>query len=134
MDKFIVRLSILVLTTFIAVSLYKAWNGVLISEYDTLFSCSLTCGVLLNTLVYSQGKYHCVYMRGLCVNLVFTPSVNFLDMRFGLFEDAYYLLMTLSVSWGLAFLITLVLAINHFRRVRKLNKQKSRFREYEIRR
>lgn len=134
MDKFIVRASILILTIFIAVSLYEAWNGVLISEYDTLFSCSLVSGILLNTLVYSQGNYHCVYMRALCANLVFTPSVNFIDAKFSVFEDAYLFLMILSVSWGLAFLVTIYLAINHFHKVRKLNKQKRNIREHEFRR
>lgn len=108
------RLSILVLTSFIAVSLYYAWNGVLLSEYDCLFSCSLMSGILLNTLVYSQGKYHCVYMRGLCANLIFTPSITFLDSRYFLFEDAEMFLIILSVSWSLCFIITVALAINHF--------------------
>lgn len=132
MDNFIVRLSILVLTSFIAVSLYYAWNGVLLSEYDCLFSCSLMSGILLNTLVYSQGKYHCVYMRGLCANLIFTPSITFLDSRYCLFEDAEMFLIILSVAWSLCFIITVALAINHFRRVRKV--KKSRYREYGIRR
>lgn len=132
MDNFIVRLSILVLTSFIAVSLYYAWNGVLISEYDCLLSCSLMSGILLNTLVYSQGKYHCVYMRGLCANLIFTPSITFLDSKYCLFENAETFLIILSVAWSLCFLITIILAIKHFRRARKV--KKSRYREYGIKR
>lgn len=132
MDNFIVRLSILVLTGFIAVSLYYAWDGILLSEYDSLFSCSLMSGVLLNTLVYSQGKYHCVYMRGLCGNLIFTPTINYLDSRYVLFEDAETLLIVLSVTWSISFIVTLTLAINHFRRVRKVRKH--RYKEYGVRR
>lgn len=132
MDNFIVRLSILVLTSFIAVSLYYAWNGVLISEYDCLLSCSLMSGILLNTLVYSQGKYHCVYMRGLCANLIFTPSITFLDSKYCLLENAETFLIILSVAWSLCFLITIILAINHSRRARKV--KKSRYKEYVIKR
>lgn len=131
MDKFIVRLSILVLTSFIAVSLYYAWNGVLISEYDCLFSCSFMSGILLNTLVYSQGNYHCVYMRGLCANLIFTPTITYLDNKYVLFEDAETFLIVLSAAWSLAFITTLILAIKHFRKVRKL--KKSRYKEYAVR-
>ena len=122
MDKFIVRFSILVLTFFIAISLYNAWNGDLISEYDSLFSCSFISGLLINVLVYSQGKYHCVYMRGLSANLLFTPIINFVDGKYLLFNDAYLFLLILSLSWAISFIITFVLSIKHFIRVRKLNK------------
>lgn len=129
MDNFIVRLSILVLTSFIAFSICYAWNGVLISEYDSLFSCSLISGILLNVLVYSQGKYHCVYMRGLSGNLIFTPAINYLDGKYVLFDNAETFLTVLSASWILSFIITTILAINHFTKVRKLKRK-----QYEIRR
>lgn len=120
MDKFIVRLTIISMTIYMAISLLYAWNGVLISEYDSVFCCSLSSGVLLNVLVYSQGNYHCVYMRGLSANLVATPLLVFLDGYYNLFEDSDSLIITMSVMWFLGVYSTIVLAVEHFMKVKKL--------------
>lgn len=61
-------------------------------------------------------------MRGLSANLIFTPSVTYLDSKYVLFEDAETFLIILSSAWSIAFIVTLILAINHFRKVRTLTK------------
>lgn len=132
MDKVIVRLSIILLTIYMAISLAFAWNGCLLYNCDSLFSCSLVCGVLLNVLVYSQGKYHCVYMRGLCANLIVTPTLNYLDGEYSIFEDAELMLIVLSSMWIISVTSTLILAFRHFYKVQKLKSDKNKL--YEDRR
>lgn len=134
MDKFIVRFSIFALNTYIGVVLLFALNGVDISLYDYLFTNSALFGLVLTVLTHSQGKYHCKWARALCYNLVFTPCVNFLDSKYVLFETAEELIYFAGGTMLATIISTIILAISHFRRVRKLNKQKSRFRVYEIRR
>lgn len=128
MDKFIIRISIIIFSLFIGISLCFAWNGILISEYDSLFSCSFMSGLILNVLVFSQGKYHCAYMRGLASNLIITPLINFTDSYFLIFEDAYIYVLVLSIIWIFSFITTLFLAIHHFTKVNKIKKAHNEFR------
>lgn len=134
MDKFIVRASIIVLTIYMGISFLYAWNGVLLYEYDSLYSCSLVTGILLNALVYSQGKYHCVYMRGLSSNLVLTPTLDYIDCRYCIFENAETMLIVLSSMWVISVITTLILAVRHFIRATKIKNKKHKYEHYEIRR
>lgn len=131
MDKFIVRITVLLTNIYIPIVLLFAVNGIDISNYDYLFSCSFMLGVLVTTLAHSQGKYHCKWIRGLCYNSVVLPIFNFTDSRYNLFDDVYVYIITVSSIWSLFVLYTLILAINHFRKVRRIIKQKE---YYEIRR
>lgn len=134
MDKFIVRFSILVLNLYIIIVLAYAFNGIDISVYDYIFTDSILFGIVLTTLVHVQGKYHCKWIRALCYNLIAVPSINFIDSKYGLFGTIEMLIYTYCSLLLISIVVTLILAINHFRRVRKLNKQKQTLREHEIRR
>lgn len=131
MDKFIVRFSVLALNVYMIVSLAYAMNGVDISEYDYIFTDSVLIGIVLTTLVHVQGRYHCKWIRALCYNLILVPSINFIDCKYPLFETAedyvYFVTSVISIS----IIATIILAINHFRKVRKV--LKNRYVEYELR-
>lgn len=131
MDKFIVRFSVLALNVYMIVALAYAMNGVDISEYDYIFTDSALIGIVLTTLVHVQGRYHCKWIRALCYNLILVPSINFIDCKYPLFETAesyvYFVTSIISIS----IIATIVLAINHFRKVRKITK--NRYQEYELR-
>lgn len=45
MDKFIVRITVLLTNIYIPIALLFAVNGIDISNYDYLFSCSFMLGV-----------------------------------------------------------------------------------------
>lgn len=130
MDKFIVRFAAITLTVYMILVTVFAFDGVDISEYDYIFTDSFIIGLVLTTLCHSQGKYHCVWMRAMCYNLTFVPIINFLDCKYPLFETAEDYVYFIASCLTLTVFSTLVLAINHFRRVRKV--KKSRYKEYGI--
>lgn len=131
MDRFIVRFSILALNAYMVVVLAYAFNGVDISEYDYLFTDSALFGIVLTTLVHVQGKYHCKWIRALCYNLIAVPIINFIDCQWNIFGTAEMLIITYCGLLLLSVIATIILAINHFRKVRKV--LKNRYQEYELR-
>lgn len=131
MDRFIVRFSILALNAYMVVVLAYAFNGVDISEYDYLFTDSALFGIVLTTLVHVQGKYHCKWIRALCYNLIAVPIINFIDCQWNIFGTAEMLIITYCGLLLLNVIATIILAINHFRKVRKV--LKNRYQEYELR-
>lgn len=131
MDRFIVRFSILALNAYMIVVLAYAFNGVDISEYDYLFTDSVLFGIVLTTLVHVQGKYHCKWIRALCYNLIAVPIINFIDCQWNIFGTAEMLIITYCGLILLSVIATIILAINHFRKVRKV--LKNRYVEYELR-
>lgn len=124
MDKFIVRLSSVILTVYMIVATLFALNGIDISEYDFIFTNSFIIGLVLTVLCHSQGKYHCVWMRAMCYNLMFIPIVNFIDSKYPLFETVEGYIYLICISLSITVLSTLILAINHFRKVSKVLKLK----------
>lgn len=131
MDKFIVRISAILSNIYIPIVLYYALNGVDISDYDYIFSSTFLLGFILSVLSHSQGKYHCKWMRALCYNATAVPTLNFVDAKLYIFDDAITYVYVVSIMWSVSVISTLILAINHFRKVRKLKKQ--RYKEYAVR-
>lgn len=120
MDKFIVRLAIFVLNIYMSIVVVFALNGIDISEYDYLFTNSLMSGIVLTTLVHAQGRYHCVWARVLCYNLILTPLINYFDAQFSLFQTVESCIYTYVTTMAITILATIYLAIRHFRKVRKV--------------
>lgn len=120
MDKFIIRFSIIALNAYILIVLSFALNGIDISEYDFIFTDSLLFGIVLTVLCLSQGRYHCKWIRFLCYNLIICPTVNFLDFKFGLFSDISFYIYFICGIMLIGIFATIVLAILHFRKVRKV--------------
>lgn len=123
MDRFLVRILPIILNLYIVVIAIFAWNGIDISIYDYWLSCPVMLGLLLTVLSHSQGKYHCKWIRVLCYNLIFIPLVSYIDSVHPIFYEAEDMIIFLSADLSVAILSTIILAVNHFRRVRKvLNK------------
>lgn len=123
MDKFLVRILPIILNLYIVVVTAFAWNGIDISEYDYWLSCPIMMGVLLAALCHSQGKYHCKWIRVLCYNLIFVPFASYIDAVNPIFYEAEDMIMFLCADMFITILATIILAINHFRRVRKVLKK-----------
>lgn len=125
MDKFIVRFSILALNIYMMVVLLFALNGIDISVYDYIFTDSVLFGIVLTVLCHVQGRYHCKWIRALCYNLIAIPSVNFVDYQYEIFNQIEYYFAVMLGIMSVSIIATIILAINHFRRVRKvLNKHR----------
>ena len=123
MDRFIVRLSILALNVYMIVVTILAYNGIDISYLDYIFTDSVLFGIVLTTLCHAQGRYHCVWMRALCYNLIVIPLLNFIDYQYVLFDTAEHLIYAIGFLISINIFATIILSINHFRRVRKVLKK-----------
>ena len=123
MDKFLVRFSILALNVYMVIATVYAFNGIDISEYDYLFTNSFLFGALLTSLCHAHGRYHCVWMRALCYNLMIMPLLNFIDAEVVLFGTIEQCIYTFCAIFAINILATIILAINHFRLVRKVLKK-----------
>lgn len=128
MDKFIVRLSAILINIYVPVTFLFAINGIDISVYDYWFSTSIMFGIVLSVLVHSQGKYHCKWMRGLCYNGISVPAAGYLDASCNLFGNNIDFIITLAALWIIGILYTIYESVNHFRKVRKVLK-KGRYEE-----
>ena len=124
MDKFIIRISVILINIWMLASLVYAWDGVTIEGTDLLFGVSLLNAIVLLVIVFAQGNYHCKWMQSLSVNIVFTQIINILSSYFGLFEDAALMLYILSYSWGISTILAFYFAISHFVKVQKLKREK----------
>lgn len=101
--------------------MYYAWNGI------TVFNDSYK--VLLEYCLYVQAssnkKYNCRYMRFLALSLFVTELISLLDMQYDFMPSGYISWIVLASIWTAGIIATVVLAINHFRKVRKLKKKKN---------
>ena len=120
MDRLLVRILPIVLNLYVIVVTAFAWNGVDISVYDYWFSSPITLGLIFTVLCHSQGKYHCKWIRFLCYNLIFVPLVSFFDAINPIFYEAESMITFICVDMLVTIVATVILAINHFRRVRKV--------------
>ena len=126
MDKFIVRLVAILVNLYIPFVLVNALNGVDISNYDYILGDTIMLGLVLTVLSHSQGKYHCVWMRAMCYNLVITPIINFIDAKFAIFNSAEsYIYVSCSIVL-VTFMATLYLAIRHFIKTRSINNERQK--------
>ena len=130
MDKAIVRISTIIFNIYLLITLCNAWNGVALGAYDMLFGYSAMTGVILSVLAFSQGPYHCKWMKSLALNILFTQVFTFIVTRYFTLEDFTICLMILSGSWGLSTVLAFYFAISHFVKVRRLKKKK-RLNQYK---
>ena len=131
MDKFIIRISAILINLYLPIGLIFALNGIDISNRDYWFSSTILFGLVLSVLSHSQGKYHCKWIRGLCYNGITVPFVGYIDATYNVFGNAIDFIIAISVVWAIGVLITIVLAVKHFIKVRKITK--NRYQEYELR-
>lgn len=125
MNKFLVRFTIFYCSVYFLYVLFYAWNG--INVFDDTYKLLLEYCLYL--LAKEHPKYHCKFARFLALNLFTTESITYIDNEYCIFEDAELMLIVLSSMWALSVIVTIILAIRHFTKVRKLKRQ-----QYEIRR
>lgn len=124
MDKFIIRISVILINIWMLASLVYAWDGVTIEDADSLFGVSLLNAIVLLVIVFAQGNYHCKWTRSLALNILFTQVFTFVVSEYTVIEDFTYCLVILSVSWGISTIIAFYFAISHFVKVQKLKRKK----------
>lgn len=123
MDKFVVRGAVLILNAYMVLTSILAFFGIDTQIMDYLFATSMTTGVLLTVLCHVQGRYHCVWMRYLCYNLVYVPILNVLDAITGYLLDSLMFLIILVSVLSVNILLSMISAVCHYRRVNKLKRR-----------
>lgn len=124
MDKAIVRISTIIFNIYLLITLCNAWDGVALGIYDMLFGYSAMTGVILSVLAFSQGPYHCKWMKSLALNILFTQVFTFVVTRYFTLEDFTLCLIIISASWGISTILAFYFAISHFVKVQRLKKKR----------
>lgn len=123
MEKVIVRTTIFGLAIYMFIVFYFAWNGILVT-FDGYVVLLDYC---LYRLACDEGRYHCKYARAIPINLMFTDTIACLDDTFDIMPTAEIYLFIVSTTWIISIALTVYLGIRHFRKVRRIKKQKNNY-------
>lgn len=118
MGKALVRFTIITTGVYMAVAYILAmWAGIDIlgDWYIVLFE--LICVVYC----YSEGKYHCRYLKHLALGLLASEVITRLDNAFDFMSISAHNLLPLSII-GVSFIVSTTLAIRHFYKVQQIKK------------
>lgn len=123
MEKVIVRTTIFGLAIYMFIVFYFAWNGILVT-FDGYVVLLDYC---LYRLACDEGRYHCKYARAIPINLMFTDTIACLYDTFDIMPTAEIYLFIVSTTWIISIALTVYLGIRHFRKVRRIKKQKNNY-------
>lgn len=118
MGKFFVRVAIIVVAIYMILGYMLAqWWGVNIYEnwYISLFE------LIVVIYCYSEGKYHCKYIKWLAAALLLSDTLTRLDFSFNFLSADAANLIPISIFAASIFII-LCQAIRHFYRVIKVKR------------
>lgn len=119
MGKALVRLTIVFVTIYLIVSYCMAqfWGiDILYNSYCLLFEL---CVVIYT---FSEGKFHCKYIKWTMLSLFFCELISHTDYYFNYIPLNYWSLLPIGIlALGLGTSITL--AIRHFYKVAKLRQK-----------
>ena len=121
MGKFFVRITIVLVTIYFLVSyiLAQFWGvDILRNTYILLFE---TCVVIYT---FSEGKYHCRYIKWVALSILFCDILVHIDYYFNIFTTPLHNLLPASIlALGIGTSITL--AFRHFYKVNKLRNKRN---------
>lgn len=120
MGKVIVRLTVIFTALYLTLSyLFAQFLGVDILRpyYSLLFEL---CVVIY---AFSEGKYHCEYMKYTALLIMIADALTLIDNAIDFMSVSAHNIIPIAVISG-GVIISSTLAIMHFRKVRKLNKER----------
>lgn len=118
MGKFLVRITIVITAVYLITSYCMAqFVGIDILDdwYSVLFECI--------TVVYcfSEGKYHCKYMKYTAISILFSDVLTRVDNEFDFLSVYAHNLIPISIL-AIGITTSITLAFRHFYRVNKVKK------------
>ena len=113
-DVAIVRLLPFVLFIQIGITLIYGWLRIEPVEFFLLHSNSAIYATALYFISLANHHYHCVWNRAMYLFLIFTPVLNYLDAKIGLFDSVETYLWFISIIYILTAIITAYMAVKHF--------------------
>lgn len=119
MDRFITRLTIIIVTIYFIVSYIFAQYGIdiLSSAYILLLELCVV------SYTFCSGAFHCKYMRWTALSIFFADIISYTDYYFNYIPVSMYNIVPLLVI-AIGILTSATLAIRHFIRVNKIKKTK----------
>lgn len=120
MDKFITRLTIILVAAYFIISFVVAEAfavDILRDSYILLFEL---CAVLYT---FNSGKYHCKYIRWTGLSIFVCDTIAHLDYYFDFISVRWYNLILLSIV-AIGVSTSLYKSINHFIKVSKWKRAK----------
>lgn len=117
----LIRLSIFYISLYYIAILVFAWRG-----YD--ISDSAYYRFLLEYILYMAAKdnpkFNCAYSRFLALSIFASDTFTYIDAKFDLVPNVYLFLAILSIMWTASIVATIILGVRHFKKVRKLKREK----------
>ena len=124
MGKFFVRFTILFVAIYLIASSIFAQFGYDILRYSYMLLFEL-CVVVYS---FSEGKYHCKFMKWTMLGVFFADCISHLDYYVEFLSVFQYnFLIGLSISTGCTF--SCISAIRHFMKVRNLKRELNEIRQ-----
>lgn len=120
MDKFVTRLTIILVAAYFIISFVVAEVfavDILRDSYILLFEL---CAVLYT---FNSGKYHCKYIRWTGLSIFVCDTIAHLDYYFDFISVRWYNLILLSIV-AIGVSTSLYKSINHFIKVSKWKRAK----------
>lgn len=122
MDKFITRLTVILVSIYFLVAYIFAQLGIdiLTSFYVVLFEL---CTV---SYTFCSGNYHCKYMRWTALSILIVEIINYTDYYFNYIPVSVYNMIPIFIL-ALGMGTSLTLAIKHFSRVNKIKRNRKTY-------
>lgn len=118
MGKFFVRITIIIVAIYMILGYAIAqWCGTNIHEnwYISLFE------LIVVVYCYSEGKYHCKYIKWLALALLLSDTLTRLDYSFNFLSSDAANLIPISI-FAMSICIMIYQAIRHFYKVSRLKR------------
>lgn len=119
MGRFLVRITIVIVAIYFIIAYYVAqFFGVdiLRNSYTLLFELCVVA------YVFSEGKYHCRYIKWTMLSIFFCDLISHTDYYFNYIPLNYWSLLPLGIL-GIGITTSCTLAIRHFIQVLKLKRK-----------
>ena len=116
MGKFIVRITIIITSIFMIISYLSAQLfgiDIFSDWYIVMFELCVTI------YCYSDGKYHCKYIKHLSLAILLSETITRLDNCFDFLSVFTHNIIPIMI-FSVCVTITLIKAIHHFIKVRRI--------------